>query len=55
MAITVHYFIVSFNSVLPWTICNPEWENYTAGGDNITCTDNILNGTTKSIPEMYFK
>lgn len=25
MAITLHYFFNSFKSILPWTVCLPEW------------------------------
>jgi hypothetical protein len=25
IAITIFYFFASFQSVLPWTVCDPEW------------------------------
>lgn len=53
MALTVYYFIQSFNTVLPWSVCNPEWEVH-----NVTCLDNgtaVESSYNKSIPELYFK
>lgn len=51
MAITVFYFIKSFSTNLPWSLCNPDW-------DNVTCLDattKTLNSTDISIPELYLK
>lgn len=52
LALTVRYFVASFASVLPWSLCKEEW------GD--TCIDsttkNITNITTKvsTSAEWYF-
>ncbi|ODM92807.1 Sodium-dependent nutrient amino acid transporter 1, partial [Orchesella cincta] len=52
MALTVYYFIQSFNAVLPWSVCNPEWISH-----NVTCIDDntAISPNNRSIPELYFK
>ncbi|CAL4233823.1 unnamed protein product, partial [Meganyctiphanes norvegica] len=53
MAITVFYFVQSFSSVLPWTICDPVWSND-------LCVDSSGNSSFNKIPnaqsssEQYF-
>ncbi|OXA50584.1 Sodium-dependent nutrient amino acid transporter 1 [Folsomia candida] len=52
MAITIFYFFQSFQSELPWSVCNPEWEI----SHNLTCGPNhTVIGSNKSLPELYFK
>lgn len=58
MALTVFYFIHSFASVLPWTVCDPSWadetcrdSSYNASAMNGTM---LLNETTQSSSEQYF-
>lgn len=43
LALTVRYFIASFQSVLPWSVCEPEW------GD--TCIDS----TSKNVSALVTK
>ncbi|CAL8126748.1 unnamed protein product [Orchesella dallaii] len=45
MALTVYYFIVSFQKTLPWSLCDEAW----AGVGNCD-----INATTQTVPEMYF-
>ncbi|XP_063585011.1 sodium-dependent nutrient amino acid transporter 1-like isoform X1 [Penaeus indicus] len=51
MALTVFYFVQSFNTVLPWTYCNPEWadENCIDSAGNFTYTNE-----SQSSSEQYF-
>lgn len=52
MALTLNYFAVSFNSILPWRDCKPEWGDCipsTAQSANMTWSNN-----TKSSAELYF-
>lgn len=52
MAITIFYFFQSFQSTLPWSRCNPEWES----SHNLTCgPNNTVIGSNRSLPELYFK
>ncbi|XP_037087499.1 sodium-dependent nutrient amino acid transporter 1-like [Pollicipes pollicipes] len=59
MALTVFYFVASFSSVLPWTVCDPSWADMTRCVDpttnisllNHTHGDDNLIGST----EMYFQ
>ncbi|CAG7815796.1 unnamed protein product, partial [Allacma fusca] len=48
MAVTIFYLISSFQSVLPWSECNPEWIGECGKGVNGTSGD-------KSFPELYFE
>ncbi|XP_035705905.1 sodium-dependent nutrient amino acid transporter 1 isoform X1 [Folsomia candida] len=52
MALTVFYFCQSFQSVLPWSVCNQDWHV-----DDLICVNNsaLVNGTSLPIPELYFK
>lgn len=43
MALTVFYFFASFQSVLPWSICDPSW------ADDRCYVTSLLNGTNTSI------
>lgn len=53
MAITLKYFADSFNAILPWSNCKPEWgsclPSLTSDNDNMTWTNE-----TKSSAELYF-
>jgi solute carrier family 6 (neurotransmitter transporter, glycine) member 5/9 len=53
MAITLRYLFDSFQFVLPWSECRPEWGPCIASGG-----ENSLNATwtsdTKSSAELYF-
>ncbi|CRL07421.1 CLUMA_CG020394, isoform A [Clunio marinus] len=52
MALTIHYFLVSFKDPLPWSMCKEEW--------NVSCIDsssiisNISSMKIKSSTELYF-
>jgi solute carrier family 6 (neurotransmitter transporter, glycine) member 5/9 len=52
MALTIRYFVVSFNDPLPWSQCKAEW--------NESCIDSSLKGgnftgtNVKSSAELYF-
>jgi solute carrier family 6 amino acid transporter-like protein 5/7/9/14 len=51
MSLTCFYFFSSFQAILPWTQCDPEWLNCFNTGDNYTG----LNLTDqKSSVELYF-
>lgn len=56
MALTVFYFFSSFQSVLPWTYCDPAWA--TEACYNSTSTDNVtsFNSTTNmtSSAQQFF-
>ncbi|ODN04846.1 Sodium-dependent nutrient amino acid transporter 1 [Orchesella cincta] len=47
MALTVYYFIASFQKNLPWANCDEKW----AGEGNCNGTGSA---TTQSVPEMFF-
>lgn len=52
MALTIRYFIASFNDPLPWSQCKAEW--------NVSCIDssmkstNVSNIRLQSSAELYF-
>lgn len=51
MALTIRYFIASFNDPLPWSLCKEVW--------NTTCVDSSLKGGNfssrpKSSAELFF-
>ncbi|XP_037956210.1 sodium-dependent nutrient amino acid transporter 1-like [Teleopsis dalmanni] len=53
MALTLKYLISSFDDILPWTVCKPEWGNACVATANMTST----NGTTEkhiSSAELFF-
>ena len=55
MALSVFYFLQSFQAELPWSICNPEWADMAtcvSARDNFTLTDNITFVTSS---EQYFE
>lgn len=52
MAITVFYFVMSFNKVLPWSVCDGAWadENCVdASSTNVTYSNN-----SQSSSEQYY-
>ncbi|XP_055372313.1 sodium-dependent nutrient amino acid transporter 1-like isoform X2 [Condylostylus longicornis] len=61
MGLCVRYFVASFNTVLPWSICNPKWgDNCIPSNVEITnsTTENnmtiFVNISTDSSAELYF-
>lgn len=56
MALTVFYFFSSFQTVLPWTVCDPAWATatcYNSGSaSNLTGLVN-LTGRTSSAEEFF--
>ncbi|XP_046454677.1 sodium-dependent nutrient amino acid transporter 1-like isoform X2 [Daphnia pulex] len=56
MALTVFYFFSSFQSVLPWTVCDPAWATSTcynsSAASNLTGIGN-LTGRTSSAEEFF--
>nr|CAD7568157.1 unnamed protein product [Timema californicum] len=53
MAITAFYFIMSFKSVLPWAVCQPDWgANCFDGSENQTFN---ASSNQMSSSEYYFK
>lgn len=52
MAITLKYFSDSFNAILPWGSCKPEWGSCIASG--ATNANMTWNNETKSSAELYF-
>ncbi|CAH2037457.1 unnamed protein product, partial [Iphiclides podalirius] len=51
IALCLYYLSMSFQSTLPWAICQPEWENCvpSAPTDNVVITEN-----STSSAELYF-
>ncbi|CAH2106399.1 unnamed protein product [Euphydryas editha] len=51
IALCLYFFSMSFNSTLPWAVCEPEWENCVPSGltENVTLTSN-----STSSAELYF-
>lgn len=55
MAITVKYFISSFNSVLPWSECKDEWmPNCLSSTSNKSIVVNDLHNITKASSAEFF-
>lgn len=56
MALTIKYFLSSFNSVLPWSECREEWPNCISSNSNKSIVVNDLHNITKaqSSAEYYF-
>lgn len=61
MAITLFYLVNSFQSNLPWAVCNPDWKNHSFLG-NITCVPSNEDNkeaqtanTSMSSAELWFK
>lgn len=56
MAITVKYFISSFNSVLPWSECKDEWMPYcfSSTSNKSIVVNDLQNITKASSAEYYF-
>ena len=47
MALTVFYFFSSFQSVLPWTVCDPAWADERCY--NSSSVTSFINGTNTTI------
>lgn len=56
MALTVKYFLASFNSVLPWSKCKDEWMPYclSSTSNNSIVVNDLQNITKASSAEYYF-
>lgn len=56
MALTIKYFLSSFNSVLPWSECKEEWTNCVSSNSKKSIVVNDLHNITKaqSSAEYYF-
>lgn len=50
MALTVRYFVASFSSTLPWSVCSDEWENCISSSE----VSNNSTDTQRSSAELYF-
>ena len=59
MAVAIFYFIASFSSVLPWTVCNDDWEGIRCENGTAWGLEDSTNGSSelkeRSIPSLYFK
>lgn len=51
MALTLRYFVSSFNSVLPWSYCRDEWKDFCVPSGNPP-NNTIVNGSSSA--ELYF-
>lgn len=54
MAITLRYFFSSFNNVLPWSECNPDWTESCYASSGSGGSNQTWNNATKSSAELYF-
>lgn len=55
IAITIHYFISSFSSELPWSKCKTGWDNCVDSlPSNLTNNGYAENATQMSSSEYYF-
>lgn len=56
MALTVFYFFSSFQTVLPWTLCDPAWATATcynsSGGSNHSLLGSMTGWTSSA--EQFF-
>lgn len=52
MALTIRYFLASFDDPLPWSMCRKEWN--TTCVDSSLKTGNICGLRPKSSAELYF-
>jgi len=61
MSLTVFYFFASFQSVLPWSVCDPAWpeSSQSVCNKSLDANDadyyNSTNSSSKSISELYFE
>ncbi|KAK4287442.1 hypothetical protein Pmani_039485 [Petrolisthes manimaculis] len=52
MALTIFYFIMSFNGVLPWSQCSPPWaDEYCVDADSVNASTSNM---SQSSSEQYF-
>lgn len=56
MALTIRYFLASFNEPLPWSSCREEWEETcVSAAEKIDIYGrSAANGTVQSSAELYF-
>lgn len=54
MAITLRYFVYSFNSELPWGVCDPKWTEPCYPAKHGSHFDHEWENGTKSSTELYF-
>lgn len=52
VGLCLYYLVMSFQSTLPWAVCQPEWENCVPSGQTANLTE--LDGEPKSSAELYF-
>ncbi|XP_026725014.1 sodium-dependent nutrient amino acid transporter 1-like isoform X2 [Trichoplusia ni] len=52
VGLCLYYLVMSFQSVLPWAVCRPEWENCVPSGQVANLTE--MTGEPKSSAELYF-
>ncbi|XP_023941336.2 sodium-dependent nutrient amino acid transporter 1-like [Bicyclus anynana] len=51
IGLCLYYFAMSFQPVLPWAVCDPEWRNCVPSGQ----TENVtLTNVSRSSAELYF-
>ena len=53
MAVTVFYFVMSFNKVLPWSVCDEAWADENCV-DATTTNVSFENSTFQSSSEQYY-
>ncbi|XP_017760556.1 PREDICTED: sodium-dependent nutrient amino acid transporter 1-like isoform X1 [Eufriesea mexicana] len=53
MALTVYYLLASFQSVLPWAFCWPEWGD--ACFDSTLASNEVTNISKSSSADLYFR
>ena len=58
MALTFYYLFASFQSQLPWTVCDPEWcDNNTFPNQTTTLesSDVLISIDAQNAPDLYSK
>uniref|UniRef100_A0A2A4JN91 Transporter n=2 Tax=Heliothis virescens TaxID=7102 RepID=A0A2A4JN91_HELVI len=53
VGLCLYYLVMSFQSTLPWALCQPEWENCVPSGQTANDTEG-LTGEPVSSAELYF-
>lgn len=54
MAVTLQFFFNSFNVILPWSLCKPEWGPCIPSLGSNEISNMTLSNQTKSSAELYF-
>ncbi|CAB3224194.1 unnamed protein product [Arctia plantaginis] len=52
VGLCLYYLVMSFQSTLPWAVCQPEWLNCVPSGQSVN--ESIVIGEPKSSAELYF-